>query len=47
MIQIGGVRTIESTDESKQILVDSDNKPMTEKIIMPKIEGAIVIAEGR
>lgn len=45
-IQIGGTRVIESTDESKQIIVDTENKPITEKVIMPKVEGAIVIAEG-
>lgn len=42
----GGTRVIESTDENKEIIVDSENKPITEKVIMPKIEGAIVIAEG-
>ena len=46
VIQIGGTRVIESTDENKQILVDSNSNPVTEKIIMPKIEGAIIIAEG-
>ena len=46
VIQIGGTRIIESTDENKQILVDSNSKPITEKIIMPKVEGAIIIAEG-
>lgn len=45
-ILTGGTRVIESTDENKEIIVDSANKPITEKIIMPKIEGAIVIAEG-
>ena len=42
----GGTRVIESTDENKEIIVDSDNNPITERVIMPKIEGAIVIAEG-
>lgn len=42
----GGTRTIESTDSSKEIVMDGENKPITEKIIMPKVEGAIVIAEG-
>lgn len=45
MIQIGGTRIIESTDQNKQILVDAESNPITEKIIMPKIEGAIIIAE--
>ena len=46
MIQTGGTRVIESVDENKEIIVDSENKPITEKVILPKIEGAIVIAEG-
>lgn len=46
MIQIGGTRLIESTDENKEIVVDSNNNPITEKVVMPKIEGAIIIAEG-
>ena len=46
MIQTGGTRKIESVDENKEIIVDSENNPITEKIIMPKIEGAIIIAEG-
>lgn len=46
MILTGGTRVIESVDENKQIIVDSNSNPITEKVIMPKIEGAIVIAEG-
>lgn len=42
----GGIRTIESTDLNKEIILDGSNNPVTEKIIMPKIEGAIIIAEG-
>ena len=42
----GGIRVIETIDENKEIIVDADNNPITEKIIMPKIEGAIIIAEG-
>ena len=45
----GGTRTIESTDINKEIVFEQENgenKPITEKIIMPKIEGAIVIAQG-
>ena len=42
----GGVRTIESTDASKEIILDGESNPITEKMIMPKIEGAIIIAEG-
>lgn len=47
MIQLGGTRVIETTDENKEIIVDSGNNPITQKIVMPKIEGAIIIAEGR
>ena len=46
MIQTGGTSTIETSDENREIIVDSDNKPITEKVIMPKIEGAIIIAQG-
>ncbi len=46
MIRTGGNRKIETIDENKEIIVDSENNPITEKVIMPKIEGAIVIAEG-
>lgn len=42
----GGTRTIESTDSNKEIILDGSNNPVTEKVVMPKIEGAIVIAEG-
>lgn len=45
----GGTRTIESTDINKEIVFEQqngENKPITEKIVMPKIEGAIIIAEG-
>lgn len=42
----GGVRTIESTDSNREIILDGSNNPVTEKVIMPKIEGAIIIAEG-
>ena len=45
-IQIGGTRIIESTDENKEIIVDSSENPITEKLVMPKIEGAIILAEG-
>ena len=46
MIQTGGTRTIETSDENREIIVDSENNPITEKVIMPKIEGAIIIAQG-
>lgn len=42
----GGIRTIESTDDNKEIILDGENNPVTERVLMPKIEGAIIIAEG-
>ena len=37
---------IETTDETKEIVMDANNNPITQKTVMPKIEGAIIIAEG-
>jgi len=45
----GGVRTILETDTQKEIVYsdeDGNSKPATEKIMMPKIEGAIITAKG-
>lgn len=42
----GGTRVIESYDSSKEVVTDESSEPITERIIMPKIEGAIVICEG-
>ena len=42
----GGERTIESYDINKEVVSDANQLPITEKIILPKIEGAIVIAKG-
>lgn len=42
----GGTRTIENYDSNKEVVSDSNSNPITEKVIMPKIEGAIVTAEG-
>lgn len=42
----GAKRNVQESDVSKEIIVDGDNAPITEKVVMPKIEGAIVIAEG-
>ena len=45
----GGVRKIEQTDANKEIIYEEDNgekKPITQKVIMPQIEGAIITAEG-
>lgn len=45
----GGVRKIESTDTNKEIIYeekDGEKIPITQKVIMPKMEGAIITAEG-
>ena len=45
----GGTRKIEETDTSKEIIFEDKNgeqTPITQKVVMPKIEGAIVTAEG-
>lgn len=45
----GGKRMIEQTDTQKDIIYKEDNGdkiPITQKIIQPKIEGAIITAEG-
>lgn len=45
----GGIRKIEETDTQKDIIYqenDGVKTPMTKKIIEPKIEGAIIVAEG-
>lgn len=45
----GGKRTIEETDTQKDIIYKEDNGekvPITQKVIQPKIEGAIITAQG-
>lgn len=42
----GGSRVVESYDSSKEVITDDSSSPITEKVIMPKIEGAIIICEG-
>lgn len=45
----GGVRTIQQTNNSKEIIYEEqsgEKVPITKKVVLPKIEGAIVIAEG-
>lgn len=42
----GGTRVIESYDSNKEVVSDSSQVPITEKIVLPKIEGAVVIAKG-
>ena len=45
----GGTRKIEEIDNSKEIIYKDQNGekiPMTQKVILPRIEGAIITAEG-
>lgn len=45
----GGVRKIEQTDSQKDIIYQEENgekTPITQKVIQPKIEGAVVTAKG-
>lgn len=45
----GGIRKIQQIDSDKEIIYEEKNgekKPITQKVVMPKIEGAIVTAEG-
>ena len=46
----GGSRTISETDTQKEIIYKEDGsgskEPVTQSIISPKIEGAIITAEG-
>lgn len=45
----GGVRTIQQSDSSKEVVYEEETNgkvPITKKVILPKVEGAIVIAEG-
>ena len=45
----GGVRKVETTDSQKEIVYqeeDGDKTPIVQKTVEPKIEGAIITAEG-
>ena len=45
----GGVRKIQETDSQKEIIYqenDGEKVPITQKVIEPKIEGAIIVAKG-
>lgn len=44
--QSGGVRTTETTDIKKDVITDNSSSIITEKKVMPKVEGAVVIAKG-
>ena len=45
-IQKYGERSIENYDISKEVVADGNQYPITEKVVFPRIEGAIVIAKG-
>lgn len=46
----GGKRTIEETDKQKEVVFKENNdgtkEPVTQSIISPKIEGAVIAAQG-
>lgn len=42
----GGIRTTETENNQKDVIKDSSSNVVTEKIVMPSIEGAIITAEG-
>jgi stage III sporulation protein AG len=42
----GGKRVIETENNQKDVIKDSNSDVVTEKIVMPVIEGAIITAEG-
>ena len=45
----GGVRTNQETNTQKEVIYSEENgnkTPVTQRVTMPKIEGAIVTAEG-
>ena len=45
----GGLRNVTSTEKQKEVIYaeeNGDKKPVTEKVVMPNIEGAIITAKG-
>lgn len=45
----GGTRTIAEVNKDKEIIYKEENGkkvPITEKVVMPKMEGALIVAEG-
>lgn len=47
--ETGGTRVIKESDTQKDVIYEEDNgekKPITQKTVMPKIEGAIITAQG-
>ena len=45
-VDSGNTKTTETNENKKEIIVDSASKPIIEKQVNPKIEGAIVTAKG-
>lgn len=42
----GGTRKQESSNINKEVITDEQNNAITKTVLLPKVEGAIVIAEG-
>ena len=42
----GGSKNVTETESKKEVVYNESNVPVTEKIVMPIIEGAIVTAQG-
>ena len=42
----GGTKNVTETESKKEVVYDESNEPVTKKIVMPKVEGAIVTAKG-
>ena len=42
----GGTRKQESSNVNKEVITDGENNAITQTVMFPKVEGAIVIAEG-
>lgn len=45
-VETGNTKTTETTESKKEIIVDSASQPIVEKSVKPKIEGAIITAQG-
>ena len=42
----GGTRTTQTESNQKEVITDSNSNVITEKVTMPKVEGAIISAQG-
>ena len=42
----GGTRTTETENNQKDVVTDGNSEVITEKVTMPKVEGAIITAQG-